>query len=266
MNCLEFRRRLGSEPASALDAFVMHRQECPHCAAAQSRADEFETRIRRAVEVPAPLNLADRILLAQTTEMRHDQRGRRRGVVVIALAAAASIVVAFIVMRQPEQAMPALAGLVIEHLNEHVVSATDMESPVPKQAVMDAFAARGVSLASVPDGVNYVHKCPAGPYATVHMVMPESSGAVSVVYVADKPSMQRVDFRHDGMHGREVPLGKGSLILFAAAAGDFDAIESGWRAALEQGVAGNDRVMPGLSASSELSSEPIFRRELIAAP
>ena len=67
MNCLEFRRRLGSEPASTLGSFVAHRAECPSCAAAQTRADEFEERIRRAVSVPAPSNLADRILLAQIT-------------------------------------------------------------------------------------------------------------------------------------------------------------------------------------------------------
>ena len=97
------------------------------------------------------------------------------------------------------QDMPELAGMVVDHLQEHVVSAARTANPVPKQDVIDAFAARGVSLASVPDGVNYVHKCPAGPYNTVHMVMPERTGPVSVVYVADKPSTAQVDFNR-GWH------------------------------------------------------------------
>jgi hypothetical protein len=223
MNCLEFRRLLGSEPASTLSAFVAHRGECPSCAAAQQRADEFELRIRRAASVPVPVNLADRILLAQTTESRHGSRNRRRGFAALFLAAAASIVVAFIAVRQPEQKMPALASMVIEHLHEHPISSAASASTVANQSVMDAFSARGVTLASVPDGINYVHQCPAGPYKSV--------------YVVDKASARRVDFTEEGMHGREVPLGAGSLVMVARVDADFDAIESAWKSAMDERVA-----------------------------
>jgi hypothetical protein len=237
MNCLEFRRLLGSEPASTLSAFVTHRGECPSCAAAQQRADEFELRIRRAASVPVPVNLADRILLAQTTQSRHGSRNRRRGFAALVLAAAASIVVAVIAVRQSEQQMPALAGMVIEHLHEHPISSAASASTVTSQSVMDAFAARGVTLTSVPEGINYVHQCPAGPYRSVHMVMPERDGPVSVVYVVDKASARRVDFTEDGMHGREVPLGAGSLVMIARVDADFDAIESAWKSAMDERVA-----------------------------
>jgi hypothetical protein len=237
MNCLEYRRLLGSEPASTSRAFVAHREECPACAAAQHRADEFEMRIRRAASIPVPANLADRILLAQTTESRHGSRNRRRGYAAIVLAAAASIVVAFIAVRRPDQKIPALAGMVIEHLHEHAISSAASATAVTNQSVMDAFSARGVALASVPEGINYVHQCPAGPYKSVHMVMPERDGPVSVVYVVDKASASRVDFKEDGMRVREVPLGAGSLILVARADEDFDAIESAWRSAMDEQVA-----------------------------
>lgn len=266
MNCLEFRRRLGSEPASTLDAFVAHREECPHCTAAQSRADEFEARILRAISVPAPINLADRILLAQTTEARQGVRNRRRGWMAFSVAAAASIVVAFVALQRPTQEMPALAGMVYEHLQHHVVSAVDSDSAVPKQSIMDAFAERGVKLASVPDGINYVHKCPAGPYKTVHMVMPEHGVPVSVVYVVDKPSTQRVDFSHDGMHGREVPLGKGSLVMWAKTNADFDSIESSWNSVMGESIALEGRSFPVVSGSrGGLSGSP-SHGAVIAAP
>ena len=42
MNCLEFRRRLGSEPECSLALFIAHRDECPSCAAALARAEEFD--------------------------------------------------------------------------------------------------------------------------------------------------------------------------------------------------------------------------------
>jgi hypothetical protein len=237
MNCLEFRRRLGSEPASTQADFVAHRSGCGFCSAAQARADEFESRIRRALDVPVPASLADRILLAQTTQLRHGLRHRRRGVAVIALAAAASVVVALLAVNRPQSAMPELAGMVAEHLREHVVSASDADRPVPSADVIEAFAARGVSIASVPEGVNYVHKCPAGPYRTVHMVMPEREGLVSVVYVADAKASGRTDFDHAGIRGRELPLGKGSLIMLAQSDDSFDAIEGAWRSVLGEAVA-----------------------------
>lgn len=239
MNCLEFRRHLGSEPASSLEAFVAHREACPHCAAASVRADALEVRLLRAISVPAPVNLADRILLAQTTENRQVSRSRRRtrGFGALIAAVAASIVVALIALPGSKQDMPELSNQIAEHLLHHDVGSTETVSEVGKQAVIDAFAARGVALSAVPQGVNYVHLCPAGPYRTVHMVMPERSGAVSVFYVANPPSRVRVDFDKDGIFGREIPLGDGALVMLASENRDFDAIETVWRSALIDGVA-----------------------------
>ena len=239
MNCLEFRRHLGSEPASSLEAFVAHRESCPHCASASARADTLELRLRKAINVSAPANLADRILLAQTTENRLVLRSRRRirGFGALIVAAAASIVVALIALPHSQQSIPELSNLVVEHLHLGEVEASDARSEVANQVVVDAFAARGVALGAVPEGVNYVHLCPVGPYRTVHMVMPEPSGAVSVFYVIDPPSRKRVDFEKDGMRGREVPIGEGALVMLASQDRDFDAIETVWKSALIDGVA-----------------------------
>lgn len=265
MNCLEFRRRLSSEPASTLAAFVAHREECPRCASAQSVADEFEETMRAVLRIPAPANLADRIILAQTTETRQIARNRKRGMVALTVAAAASIAVALVSIQHPQPEMPALAGLVVEHLHEHVVSAADAKDPIPKQDVMAAFADRGVTLAAVPDRINYVHKCPAGPYKTLHMVMPERDGPVSVVYVVDKPSTQTTDFSHAGMQGREVPLGNGSLVMLAKHDDDFDAIESDWKRAMGEAVVGLETIAPGMSERAE-SFQPLIYRTTMAAP
>lgn len=250
MNCLEFRRRLGSEPASTLVAFVTHRANCPGCAAAQLRADEFEARIRRAVSIQAPVNLADRILLAQTTELRHGLRNRRRVFSALILAAAASIVVVFVVLQRPTQQMPILAAMVDEHLHKHVVTAAEASVEVPRQEVIDVFAQRGVSLAKVPNDVNFVDKCPAGPYKTVHMVMSQDGAVVSVVYVVDAPPQSRIDFRSDGGYGREVPVGKGTLVMLAASNKGFDTIENAWKSAMDAGIAQADAAKPHLAGSA----------------
>lgn len=266
MNCLEFRRRLGSEPACSSEDFVAHRSECAHCAAAHARAEEFESRIRAAFNVAVPANLADRILLAQTTEARHGGRGRRRGFAALVLAAAASIVVALVTVNRPRSEVPELAGMVVDHLEEHVVGADRTANPVPKQDVMDAFAARGVSLASVPDGINYVHKCPAGPYRTVHMVMPERSGPVSVVYVADKRIPDRVDFSRDEVRGRQLPLGNGSLVMVASEDADFDAVERVWKSAMGEAVASSASDDRGATGTAGKVPPAGSRDAVLAAP
>ncbi|HET9031558.1 MAG TPA: DUF3379 family protein [Dokdonella sp.] len=266
MNCLEFRRRLGSEPASTLAAFVAHREECARCASAQIAADEFEKCIRGSLSIPVPANLADRIILAQTTEFRQQRRNSKRGMGAIVVAVAASILIAVVALSNRQTEMPALAGMVVEHLQKHVVSATDARNPIPKQDVMAAFADRGVRLNSVPDGVNYVHECPAGPYKSVHMVMPERGGPVNVVYVVDKPSQRSIDFSHDGMRGREVPIGKGSLVMLASSDGDFDAIEHSWKQAMVQGSTSYLENARAYRVGVDHALSPLVRNTFPAAP
>jgi hypothetical protein len=236
VNCLEFRRRLGSDPGSNDAAFVAHRESCVGCAAAYVRAQEFEQRMQHAFAVSVPSTLADRILLAQTTGARRQQRRRSRGVAVIFAAAACLVIVLSLAYRTELRAQP-LGDLVVEHVLHHEPEAVLARAPIDKQRVSAAFADRGVAPAQIPDGISYVHECPVGPYRTVHMVMPAASGAVSVVYVVDDPPRERRDFQRDGMHGRELPLGDGALVMVAGNDRDFDAVERAWTTAWNGGVA-----------------------------
>ena len=73
MNCLEFRRQLGIDPHSSAAGFVRHRQDCPRCAEAATRALGFESALRRALRVEAAPQLAESILLAQATQQNRRQ-------------------------------------------------------------------------------------------------------------------------------------------------------------------------------------------------
>jgi hypothetical protein len=72
-----------------------------------------------------------------------------------------------------------------------------------------------------------------GRHLTVHMVMPEGDGPVTVIYVVDRKSSQREDFQRDGWRGRSLPLGNGTLILLARDIDQFDRVEATWRGALQ---------------------------------
>lgn len=236
MDCLEFRRLLGTDPRMLDRAAREHLERCGFCADAHARAQAFETRLASAMSVPVPDGLADRILLAQLTAQRQRQRsGRRRGT-WIALAAAACAALVIGVSRYTPIPVPAaaLSDLVVAHVSgPEERDALLKRDPLPADLVRHAFADRGVTLASVPSNVAYVSECGIGKYRSVHMVMPENGAPVSVVYVVQKRAAAGQDFRSKGLVGREVPMAKGTLVMLAQDSGRFDALEHTWRNAIE---------------------------------
>jgi hypothetical protein len=228
MNCVEFRRLLGSDPQSNLVDFVRHRQECARCAEAAARATEFDNSLRRALAIDTPPSLADSILLAQATSQQGRRRVLRRGSM---LALAASLILAVGVVGMRLEAKP-LSTLAVDHLGGEAF-ALSLTDPIPADAIKQAFAKRGVDLPVAPDGVSYVACCPVGRFSSVHMVMPQTGGAVTVMYIANHHSDERQDFTRDGWLGRSVPAGNGTLVLLAHNTDHFDALENIWRTALQ---------------------------------
>jgi len=73
---------------------------------------------------------------------------------------------------------------------------------------------------------------PVGTMGSVHMVMPEPEGPVTVFFLPTHRE-RRGDYVDQGMHVRAVPMGTGTLALVAADTRHFDALEAGWRYSLE---------------------------------
>lgn len=233
MDCLEFRRLLGSDPHVGDRAAREHLQGCPFCADAYARAQAFEARLSAALNVAVPDGLADRILLAQLTGERRRRSASRARLGWMALAAAASVALAVGLWGRQATTAP-LSQLVAEHVTgPHERDALSRTAPLPQGEVRKAFADRGVELAAVPDGIAYVSECPVGDYRTVHMVMPRGGEPVSVVYVVRHRVPTAADFERDGLRGREVPIRDGTLVLLAKDAGSFAALERAWQAAIE---------------------------------
>ena len=233
MECLEFRRQLGSDPRHESAAMAAHRRDCAGCAEAQARALGVELQLKRALAVPVPAGLADRVLLAQMTAERRERGAqRRRWIGGLALAASLVLAIGLGVVWSSRPAA-AFTDLMVDHL-QHEPQAFAAREPLASDAVRERFDLRGVRLAaSLPGGISYVSACPVGPYKTVHMVMPEAAGPVTVIYVADHRERQRAEFLHGVWHGRSVPMGRGTLVLLAQDGRLFNALEQSWRHSLE---------------------------------
>jgi hypothetical protein len=236
MDCLEFRRQLGTDPRALDRSARAHMEGCAGCTEAHARALAFDARLVKAMAVSIPDGLADRILLAQLTVDRQRQRVGRGRVAWVALAAAASLVLGVGLLRHA--AAPVQSASLPDLVAAHVAAPDERDAlqktvALPTDDVRHAFADRGVTLASVPADIAYVSECGIEKYRTVHMVMPENGAPVSVVYVVQHRANASQDFQRNGLAGREVPIANGTLVMLAQDSGRFDALEHTWRSAIE---------------------------------
>lgn len=233
MDCVEFRRQLGIAP-EALDAQARaHLADCSSgCIEAAADARAFEARLGRALAVPVPQALAQRLRDLPTAALARGPRSRRTA--WIAFVAAASLVLAFGLAQWRRNAVP-LADLAIAHVTApDERAAWSLREPVAAREVEAAFVERGVPLAGAPPaGVAYVALCGIANRPIVHMLMPEQGRPVSVLYLPRYPPAAPTAFRREELSGRTVPVGDGTLVLLARSTQRFDAIEHAWRDAIE---------------------------------
>jgi hypothetical protein len=129
------------------------------------------------------------------------------------------------------QAKP-LPEIAIDHLNKEAFILGKTQ-PIADEPIRKAFAEFGVSIDKIPAGSSFVACCPVGKFVSVHLVVPESEGPVTVLYLVDDQHEHRQDFIREGWHGRSVPLAHGTLVLLGHDAAHFDELESSWTAALQ---------------------------------
>ncbi|HXP01880.1 MAG TPA: DUF3379 family protein [Luteibacter sp.] len=234
MNCLDFRRRIGAEPRSRDPELIAHRDTCKDgCAAFWQRAQRFEDDLEAAMAVPVPEGLADHILLAQATGERRRQVTRRRAW----MAMAASVLIAFagVCMLWRHADMNSVPALAVAHMPEEMDSLS-LTEPMTDAQVEAGFVGRATRLKGpAPEGVTYVHDCTVGPYPAVHVVTRMNDEPVVALYMPGKMVDKTSEFHRDGWDGREVALSGGTLVVMAQGASrkSRDAVERGWRAAIE---------------------------------
>jgi hypothetical protein len=227
MDCLEFRRRLAADPNARDPEFLAHRDECrAGCAESWWHAQRADRRLARALQsIEAPPDLAERVLLAQATALRAHARRRWQA----GLALAASLLVALIVAGyawnlRADSNGGALAGMAIAHVRGEAWSLT-MTKPLGNPSLQPVFAGRGVTLRSTPVHAVFAADCRVGPYKAVHLVLRENGAPVTALYLVDHRIAEARDFVRAGWHGREVPMGDGTLVLLGTGTDGFAAAE-----------------------------------------
>jgi hypothetical protein len=114
--------------------------------------------------------------------------------------------------------------LAIAHVRSEAFSLT-MTRPIDATQIRPVFANRGVTLHDVPTHAVFAADCRVGPYRAVHLVLRENADPITALYVVGHRIAGARDFSRAGWHGREVPIGNGTLVLLGNGNAGFAAAE-----------------------------------------
>jgi hypothetical protein len=227
MNCIDYRRRLGSEPRED-QAMREHRLACARCSEHHQRSLAFEQALCEAMQVPVPEGLAETILLRQTTTRRRLPRTPAW----LALAASSVLAVGLAFALWPRAVVDAgdpLLQLAMDHYL-HEPYALDPRPPVPAPLLRSSAARIGLDLSAAPEAVSYAAVCPMGRYRSLHLVVQRTEAPVTLFYVPELDSGAR-RFEQDGVHTRALPVSGGTLLVMAERDDLLDGVALAWAGA-----------------------------------
>lgn len=231
MNCMDFRRMLLTDPCSTDAEFIAHRASCPECADAVARSAHFERRLREAVNVEVPENLASRILLRQSFES-HRERSWWRTRRIFALAASLLLMIGVAVLGyQSYHHQQRLASEFVALVNgaPYAMAAT---GPVSGSEISAALEPTGLDLEGDIGDVTFAGRCLVRDKLSGHIVVKGKTAPVTVFLMPDRLVERRTMIHTANYTGIVLPQGDGTIAIVSAPGETLDSIEARVRAAL----------------------------------
>ncbi|CAH1533435.1 Chemotaxis protein [Vibrio rotiferianus] len=232
MDDLEFRRRILSDPKQKDEEILQAIASNDANSKFVDDVLDLDLKIKQAMNVDAPEDLADKILFSQTSNALDEDNVVRPNFARKAMALAASV--AFTagllvgqinwgnVVVSPAQA--SLADTAIEHViaEEPFVKALN-EDVSSKQVNAKMMPFHYQFKKSFPYHVYYLNHCGFADSHALHMVFEGSKGKVTM-FITQVESDATVGFDKDGMTGVVKPVGANSMILVGESGEDVETI------------------------------------------
>ena len=202
MNCLEFRREKLADPRRLSDGARAHVEGCETCAAFARRVDEAEADLSRAMAVPVPEGLADRVLLRSQNVNRPAWRAW-------ALAAGVFLAVGGATMFSLYPPSDADARLAIEHVVHEPESLTTLYQ-AEGASVAVALRSVGASVKSPIGQIRYIRLCPWKDGETAwHVVFETPQGLATLILVPDQRVRSKSNASANGWNASVRPIRRG---------------------------------------------------------
>lgn len=230
MNCLEFRRAVGAEPAVETADVVAHRLACTACAAWQQKMRDLDVQIVRALAVDLPAASASRAATAAgggTTGTRGRSWWALAASMLLGIAIGTGLWVSY-----PRES---LAAEVVAHI-KHEPAAMTATVPVPAAEVDEVLRAFGLRLKPDAGPVSYSMRCFWRQHWVPHLVLRTASGPVTVFVLPHRPVTAEERFETDGYSGIVLPAPRGSIAVIGRNVPGLAAVAQQVYASIDWGV------------------------------
>lgn len=214
MNCLEFRRRVGAEPALAVSEIEAHRRECPACARHQDELRAMDSLIGRALAIDASrIRKPDAAAKAGKA-----QRSR-----FLALAASIVIGLAVGIALWVSSPRASLAHEVFGHVAREPESMIST-APIEPGALAGVLDPEGTKLRPGIVDVSFAARCVFEGHVVPHLVVRTPQGTVTVLLLRHRSVSAPVRIAEQGYEGIVLPAPRGSIAIVGRDQKDLDAI------------------------------------------
>ena len=235
MNCEALRERIAEDPARRDGEFERHAATCAACRAYQDRLLRTEALIRKALRF-------DVDVVSRASDLNGTSRWRRSRWLTWTSGAAAGLLTAvslwFLLGGRPDLTPEQLAMEIAEHWYHEPDSwtATDVGvSPQRIDAVLDGDAEIDLSLLTT---VSYVESCWVAGEWIPHLVVQGEQGPYMVLLLPERAleSPVPVSLPAEGLGGRIVPAGRGSIAVVGQPTEELERIETAVRSAVDWAI------------------------------
>jgi hypothetical protein len=214
MNCLDYRRVLLSGEAEN-GAMKEHRLQCPPCAAVFAENAQFERELRRAVEVPVPPQLEQRLATAVVSQRR---RFLAAAIGVLAVGAGG-----YSWLSRPDAiALDCIEFVLMEEAKS--ILKGSMARPEAETALAPTLPLARIDRIGE---VRHIGPCPFNGQNAYHVILEVPQGKVTLLVMPEGSAAGRA--KREGLHASVVPLRSGSVGVIGADAAVVDSVAGALR-------------------------------------
>jgi hypothetical protein len=217
MNCLDFRRAAAIDPRRLDAPAAAHLLQCEACRDFQARALEFEHRLDKALRVPVPRGLSEKLIerRVRTPRAARWYTLAAAGALAVALAAIAAL------MRDDPLARAGIDFVVYEE-------AQAIADAKPTDAAMLERVAREMSV-SLPvqlGEIRYICFYPFAGGGAHHVLLKTPLGKATLLLIPELRLASRLDASALGLDAAVMPVPGGAVAIIAASPRSIARIEA----------------------------------------
>ncbi len=202
MNCLEFRRQAGAEPAADGAELAVHRRDCPACARYQDELRAMDGMIARA--------LALDVARIRRTPAAAALAAPRRRYFAIAASIAVGLAVGLALLVIAPRA--SIAREVVDHI-AHEPGTMAGTAPLAPVALAGVLGPEGVRLQPGIGEVTFAARCFHDGHVVPHLVVRMPEGAVTVLVLSHRDVGKPLRIEDQGLIGMVLPAPRGSIAI-----------------------------------------------------